>query len=199
MSNLNRCPKRSERFRFPERHAQARAHSSSSCGAERSAREDRGDRTAATAVTASGSALPALRSGECGTFGSRSTTRSTENAVSRSVRSRASGARAFRDAAARDAQPPAQQVRRRGRTRAWMFAFWYEVTVWNLIVSTSVQVVLSTIEFEEQETPLSKADLRAMWTAMHNLNAFAFFNCGYESGARCVERGRTAATSRQDH
>ncbi|KAF1320410.1 5',5'''-p-1,p-4-tetraphosphate phosphorylase, partial [Globisporangium splendens] len=44
-------------------------------------------------------------------------------------------------------------------------------------------VVLPTIEFEEQETPLSKADFRAMWTAMGSLDAFAFFNCGYESGA----------------
>uniref|UniRef100_K3WRM4 Uncharacterized protein n=1 Tax=Globisporangium ultimum (strain ATCC 200006 / CBS 805.95 / DAOM BR144) TaxID=431595 RepID=K3WRM4_GLOUD len=44
-------------------------------------------------------------------------------------------------------------------------------------------VVLPTIEFEAQETPLSKADFRAMWTAMGALDAFAFFNCGYESGA----------------
>lgn len=49
------------------------------------------------------------------------------------------------------------------------------------------QVVLPTIEFEEQETPLNKADLRAMWTAMRALDAFAFFNCGYESGARCEQ------------
>ncbi|TYZ62178.1 hypothetical protein PybrP1_006551 [[Pythium] brassicae (nom. inval.)] len=44
-------------------------------------------------------------------------------------------------------------------------------------------VVLPTIEYEEQEAPLSRADLRAMWTAMRALDAFAFFNCGYESGA----------------
>ncbi|GAB9470286.1 5',5'''-p-1,p-4-tetraphosphate phosphorylase [Globisporangium polare] len=44
-------------------------------------------------------------------------------------------------------------------------------------------LVLPTIEYEAQETPLSKADLRAMWTSMRDLDAFAFFNCGYESGA----------------
>lgn len=44
-------------------------------------------------------------------------------------------------------------------------------------------VVLPTIDFRPQEEPLSAADLRAMWTAMHGLDAFAFFNCGYESGA----------------
>lgn len=48
------------------------------------------------------------------------------------------------------------------------------------------QLVLPTIEYEEQEMPLSKADLRAMWSVMRDLDAFAFFNCGYESGARCV-------------
>lgn len=45
-------------------------------------------------------------------------------------------------------------------------------------------VVLATIAFEAQEQPLSKEDFRAMWTAMDALDAFAFFNCGYESGAR---------------
>lgn len=44
-------------------------------------------------------------------------------------------------------------------------------------------VVLPTIDYEQQETPLSTADFRAMWTAMRGLDAFAFFNCGYESGA----------------
>jgi ATP adenylyltransferase/5',5'''-P-1,P-4-tetraphosphate phosphorylase II len=44
-------------------------------------------------------------------------------------------------------------------------------------------VVLPTIDFRPQEEPLSVADLRAMWTAMGGLDAFAFFNCGYESGA----------------
>ncbi|DAZ99257.1 TPA: hypothetical protein N0F65_008124 [Lagenidium giganteum] len=44
-------------------------------------------------------------------------------------------------------------------------------------------VVLPTIELEQQETPLTTADLKAMWTAMEQLDAFAFFNCGDESGA----------------
>ncbi|KAG7381931.1 bifunctional AP-4-A phosphorylase/ADP sulfurylase [Phytophthora pseudosyringae] len=44
-------------------------------------------------------------------------------------------------------------------------------------------VVLPTIEFAPQEQPLDAADLRAMWTAMQGLDAFAFFNCGFESGA----------------
>ncbi|KAL4151412.1 hypothetical protein PRNP1_008357 [Phytophthora ramorum] len=44
-------------------------------------------------------------------------------------------------------------------------------------------VVLPTIEFASQEQPLSAADFRAMWTAMKGLDAFAFFNCGFESGA----------------
>lgn len=46
------------------------------------------------------------------------------------------------------------------------------------------QVVLPTIEYEEQTTPLTVADCRAVWTSMKDLDAFAFFNCGYESGAR---------------
>ncbi|GMF50818.1 unnamed protein product [Phytophthora fragariaefolia] len=45
-------------------------------------------------------------------------------------------------------------------------------------------VVLPTIEFAPQEQPLDAADFRAMWTAMQGLDAFAFFNCGFESGAR---------------
>ncbi|KAG3120692.1 hypothetical protein PI124_g1386 [Phytophthora idaei] len=44
-------------------------------------------------------------------------------------------------------------------------------------------VVLPTIEFAPQEQPLDAADFRAMWTAMRGLEAFAFFNCGFESGA----------------
>ncbi|ETI38684.1 hypothetical protein F443_15654 [Phytophthora nicotianae P1569] len=44
-------------------------------------------------------------------------------------------------------------------------------------------VVLPTIEFAPQEQPLDAADFRAMWTAMRGLDAFAFFNCGFESGA----------------
>ncbi|KAG6618805.1 5',5'''-P-1,P-4-tetraphosphate phosphorylase [Phytophthora cinnamomi] len=44
-------------------------------------------------------------------------------------------------------------------------------------------VVLPTIEFAPQEQPLDAADFRAMWTAMQGLDAFAFFNCGFESGA----------------
>lgn len=44
-------------------------------------------------------------------------------------------------------------------------------------------VVLPTIEFAPQEEPLNAADFRAMWTAMEGLDAFAFFNCGFESGA----------------
>lgn len=44
-------------------------------------------------------------------------------------------------------------------------------------------MVLSTIEFALQEEPLDVADFRAMWTAMQGLDAFAFFNCGSESGA----------------
>ncbi|KAL7679625.1 putative ATP adenylyltransferase, HIT-like superfamily [Plasmopara halstedii] len=43
--------------------------------------------------------------------------------------------------------------------------------------------VLSTIEFAPQEQSLDVADFRAMWTAMQGLDAFAFFNCGYDSGA----------------
>lgn len=45
-------------------------------------------------------------------------------------------------------------------------------------------IVLPTIEFAPQEQPLDAADFRAMWTAMQGLEAFAFFNCGFESGAR---------------
>lgn len=44
-------------------------------------------------------------------------------------------------------------------------------------------VVLPTIEFAPQEQPLNAADFRAMWTAMQGLEAFAFFNCGFNSGA----------------
>ncbi|RLN38043.1 hypothetical protein BBJ28_00001089 [Nothophytophthora sp. Chile5] len=44
-------------------------------------------------------------------------------------------------------------------------------------------VVLPTIEFAPQEEPLTAADFRALWTAMRGLDGFAFFNCGYESGA----------------
>ncbi|CAH0473983.1 unnamed protein product [Peronospora belbahrii] len=44
-------------------------------------------------------------------------------------------------------------------------------------------VVLSTIEYVPQEQSLDIADFRAMWTAMQGLDAFAFFNCGFESGA----------------
>ncbi|CAI5711185.1 hypothetical protein KXD40_001498 [Peronospora effusa] len=44
-------------------------------------------------------------------------------------------------------------------------------------------VVLATVEFAPQEEPLRATDFRAMWTAMKGLDAFAFFNCGYESGA----------------
>ncbi|POM75128.1 5',5'''-P-1,P-4-tetraphosphate phosphorylase [Phytophthora palmivora] len=44
-------------------------------------------------------------------------------------------------------------------------------------------VVLPTIEFAPQEQPLNASDFRAMWTAMQGLDAFAFFNCGFESGA----------------
>lgn len=44
-------------------------------------------------------------------------------------------------------------------------------------------VVLPTVEFRPQEEPLTVQDLRAMWTAMQGLDGFAFFNCGYESGA----------------
>ncbi|CAI5711068.1 unnamed protein product [Peronospora destructor] len=44
-------------------------------------------------------------------------------------------------------------------------------------------VVLATVEFAPQEQPLKAADFRAMWTATKGLDAFAFFNCGYESGA----------------
>ncbi|KAF4320359.1 hypothetical protein BBO99_00001268 [Phytophthora kernoviae] len=44
-------------------------------------------------------------------------------------------------------------------------------------------VVLPTIEFAPQEQPLDATDFRAMWTAMKGLDAFAFFNCGFNSGA----------------
>lgn len=44
--------------------------------------------------------------------------------------------------------------------------------------------MLPTIEYEDQTTPLTVADCRAVWTSMKDLDAFAFFNCGYESGAR---------------
>ncbi|KAL3660107.1 hypothetical protein V7S43_015028 [Phytophthora oleae] len=44
-------------------------------------------------------------------------------------------------------------------------------------------LVLPTIEFAPQEQPLDASDFRAMWTAMQGLDGFAFFNCGFESGA----------------
>ncbi|KAG7401962.1 bifunctional AP-4-A phosphorylase/ADP sulfurylase [Phytophthora boehmeriae] len=44
-------------------------------------------------------------------------------------------------------------------------------------------VVLPTIEFAPQEEPLNAADFHAMLTAMKGLDAFAFFNCGFNSGA----------------
>uniref|UniRef100_A0AAV1UWP3 ATP adenylyltransferase n=1 Tax=Peronospora matthiolae TaxID=2874970 RepID=A0AAV1UWP3_9STRA len=44
-------------------------------------------------------------------------------------------------------------------------------------------VVLATVDLAPQEEPLDAADFRAMWTAMQELDTFAFFNCGVESGA----------------
>ncbi|KAJ0411875.1 hypothetical protein ATCC90586_005970 [Pythium insidiosum] len=55
--------------------------------------------------------------------------------------------------------------------------------VLNKFAVVDEHVVLATVEFAEQEQPLTASDLRAVWTSMHALDAFAFFNCGYESGA----------------
>jgi ATP adenylyltransferase/5',5'''-P-1,P-4-tetraphosphate phosphorylase II len=54
-------------------------------------------------------------------------------------------------------------------------------------------MVLATKAFEEQSTPLLLHDYAALWTCIQALNAFGFFNCGHESGARYV--GRLALTN----
>ncbi|TMW68339.1 hypothetical protein Poli38472_005807 [Pythium oligandrum] len=55
--------------------------------------------------------------------------------------------------------------------------------VLNKFAVVDEHLVLATVEFEEQEAPLTRGDLRAAWKSMQDLDAFAFFNCGYESGA----------------
>ncbi|GLD94443.1 hypothetical protein PINS_up003054 [Pythium insidiosum] len=55
--------------------------------------------------------------------------------------------------------------------------------VLNKFAVVDEHVVLATVEFEEQEQPLTASDFRAVWSSMAALDAFAFFNCGYESGA----------------
>lgn len=47
------------------------------------------------------------------------------------------------------------------------------------------QFVLHTIEFEMQQTLLSRADLSALWHVLDSLHSehFAIFNCGVDAGA----------------
>ncbi|KAF2449185.1 hypothetical protein P171DRAFT_187741 [Karstenula rhodostoma CBS 690.94] len=47
------------------------------------------------------------------------------------------------------------------------------------------QFVLHTVEFEPQQTPLSFADLSALWHVLGSLQSehFAIFNCGVDAGA----------------
>ena len=60
--------------------------------------------------------------------------------------------------------------------------------VFNKFSVCDCHVIVITTEFENQTNPLNAADLEACLVVMKSLNAYMFFNAGFNSGASVLHK-----------